>query len=176
MNRRGARAGRVEDAWDRVRVVDEDLAFEAIGVAEEDRVRLAEVGDEVVSGPTLHQPASDLLERFYVLGAQTDVVDAPTAEHRHLAGCFRVALDVEDVEHRAVTDVDDRHAEGGLPVKLALVVDDRRLEHVPVERMQAVSVTREGRDVIDALQQHAASVGQGLCCPRRGTGRPCSSF
>ncbi len=139
-----------------VGVVDQHLALEAVGVTEEHGVRLAEVGDEVVGCTPLHQATPDLLERRHVLRPQADVVDPATAEHRHLAGGLGVALDVEDVEHGAVADVDDRHAEAFSLGRPRIVDDDPRLEDLFVEGVQAVGVVRERGHVVDAAEQHEA--------------------
>ena len=51
-----------------VRQPQQDLALEPVGVAEEDAVRTAEVGDEAVARAVRDEPAANLDERLPVGG------------------------------------------------------------------------------------------------------------
>jgi len=106
----------------------------------------------------VHEPVPDDLEGVEILGAQADVVDATASEHRHLPPGLRVADDLEDVEHRAVSDVDQGQPHPRALRGLPHVRGDGRLEHLAVEGVEPVGVAREGRDVVDPVEEHGVLV------------------
>src|SRR5580698_8551498 len=104
---RRARPGRMELAGE-VGVLDATLAFEPVGVAEEEAEHRPEIGDEVVRRAAGDEPVADLLERLEGRRLQGEVVEATAAEHRRLAVGLGVPLYLEDVELGPVPDLDDR--------------------------------------------------------------------
>src|SRR5580704_8144857 len=74
----------VHDSGLCVGIDDTDLAFESIGIAEEQGEDGPEVSDELVSRTEGHQTSSNLLERIDRLSLQADVVDPPPSEHWRL--------------------------------------------------------------------------------------------
>src|SRR5919112_5871122 len=69
------RARGVEDARLGVRVGDQDLPFEPVGIPEEEAQDRPEVRDEPVAGSTRHETVPDGLERLERGGLQPEVVD-----------------------------------------------------------------------------------------------------
>lgn len=134
-----------------VGVAHADLAFEAVGVGEEEREQGAEVGHETVAGAALDQAPADLAEGLERGRLEADVVEAPAAEHGDLPFGLGVAVDLEDVELGEGADVDERQAQSrpGLDVGR-----DVRVEDLPVEGVEAVGVVGEDGDVVHPVEQH----------------------
>ena len=138
-----------------VGIQDADFAFETVGVREEETQDLTEVGDEAVGRACLNQPVARRLERFQALGLQADVVDAAAAEHRHLMVSLVIAFDLEQVDLDTGANAHEGQAAARDAVDLTI---DLGAEDVAVEADESVGVLGEDRDVVEAVQEHAASL------------------
>src|SRR5262249_35452435 len=139
-----------------------------VGVGEEQAVSHAEIGDEAVGRAARDQPFADLVECLAIHGLQADVVEAPASEHRHLVLCFRISLDLENVEFSVRADVDE--CEHHLVVAFDLARG--RAENAAVERDQPRGVVRQHSDVVDAVEQHCYRSGNGPKKPVIDSTRP----
>ena len=144
------------------RIRHADLALEAVGVAEEDAQDLSEVGHEVVRRAAGHEPITNRLERLDRIRLQREVIDAATAEHRHLAIGFGVADHLEHVELGARPDMDDRHPHRAIVGRTRLwsVAEHLRVEHLLVEGLQPLGVVRQDGDVVEPGREHDLSIAR----------------
>src|SRR5205823_5611226 len=78
----------------------------------------------------IHKTTASRVEGLEIRGVKTDVVDATTAEHRHLTISFRVAFDLEQVDLDAIPDAHERERSARHLVDLAV---DLGIEHAAVE-------------------------------------------
>ena len=149
----------MEDTRDSVGILDTHFALEPVGVPEEEAQHRAEVGDEVVGRPPLHEAFADGLEGLERGGLQGKVVEAAAAEHGRLAICLMVALYLEHVELGPVSDLDDRQP-GPLALgELAAVPQDLGVEDLTIEVVQPVGVVGDHPDVVQTFEQHAGLLG-----------------
>src|SRR5581483_8274644 len=137
------------------------LALQPVRVPEEHADSAAEVGDEAVRRPAGDQALPDGVERLLGRRLQSEVVDAAPPEHGRLALGLGVIHHLEHVELGGRPDVHERQAHA---LGLRPVVEHGGVEHVPVEGVEPVRVAGEHGHVVDAVQEHAPSVGPCRAC------------
>jgi hypothetical protein len=114
-------------------ILNTDLALEPVGITEEDPQHLAEIGDEVISRTTGHQAIPDGLECLQRRGFDRQKVEPSSSEHRSLPIGLGVSLDLEHVELRPITDLDDREAWSLPSEQFRAVAHDLGVEDLLVE-------------------------------------------
>jgi hypothetical protein len=131
-----------------------DFTFQAVGITEEQAENLPEVGDEGVGSPSADQAITDGLERVNRRSLETEMIEATPPETGRLALGLGVAVDLEDVQLRCRSDVDDGQANSRLPGLFWTVTKNFGIEDVSVEGTQPIGVIGQERDVVDSLGEH----------------------
>jgi hypothetical protein len=141
---------KLEIRWVDLGIGNEYFTFHLIGIAKEQRELAAKFGDHSIRSSDGDHPITDLAERSQISRMKTNVVDTAAAKHRGLVIGLIIAIDLEHVEFRSGTQIDDDHPRATW--KFRAVPFDGGLKHVNVELLEPIAVARNRGYVIYALK------------------------